>query len=63
MNIEKLKIALSIAALTFTLAACNEGIAEKTGESIDDAVTDTQNAVEDACENVKSELTTEDKDC
>jgi hypothetical protein len=51
--------------LTFGLAACdtNDGTAEQTGEKIDEMVTDTENKVEDLCENMKKEMNTEDQDC
>lgn len=37
------------------LVGCDQGPAEEAGESIDDAVTDTRNAVEDACEDATDE--------
>lgn len=43
----------SIAVLLFSifmLTACDDGPAERMGESIDDAATDAANAIEDACE-------------
>ncbi|MEG3755564.1 hypothetical protein [Psychromonas arctica] len=53
----------AIGAAFMLLSACSEGPAEKTGEKVDDAVTDVQNSIEDTCENVKDSLNTEDKDC
>lgn len=44
-----------LAALLFSglmLTACDDGPAEDMGESIDNAVNDAGNAVEDACEDV-----------
>jgi hypothetical protein len=37
------------------LVGCDQGPAEEAGEKIDDAVTDTRNAVEDACEDATDE--------
>jgi len=37
------------------LVGCDQGPAEEAGENIDDAVTDTRNAVEDACEDATDE--------
>lgn len=60
-SIMKLAIPLG---LMFTLAACSEeGPMGKAGEKMDEAVQDTQNAIEDSCENIKEELKAEDEDC
>ncbi|MEI8641899.1 hypothetical protein P4S68_15575 [Pseudoalteromonas sp. Hal099] len=37
--------------------------AEEAGERIDEAVTDVQNSVEDACENVKEGVNAEETNC
>ena len=63
MNINKLKALLISFVAVFTLAACNQGPAEESGEKIDEAITDTKNAVEDACEEAKSGMDLKDKDC
>jgi len=49
--------------LLLGLSACSEGPAEDAGESIDEAATDIQNAIEDSCEQAKEQLNTEDQDC
>jgi len=54
---------LTISSLVILLSACSEGPAEQAGKKIDDASTDVQNSIEDACENVKDTLNAEDKDC
>lgn len=55
---------LVILGMAFALAACSdEGPMEKAGEKIDDTAEQTQNAVEDSCENVKESLDVEDQDC
>ncbi|MGJ8647356.1 MAG: hypothetical protein ACSHXJ_10685 [Marinomonas colpomeniae] len=54
----------TVFSVVFLLAACSEeGPMEKAGESIDNAATDTKNAIEDKCEAVKEGLNTEDTDC
>ena len=42
---------------------CGDGAAEDAGETIDEVVTDTGNAIEDACEDVKEGVDAKDKDC
>lgn len=55
---------LTTFGLVFLLAACGEeGPMEQAGEQLDEAATDTQNAIEDQCEDIKGELNTEDTDC
>lgn len=50
--------------LVCLLAACgDEGPMEQAGEQLDEAATDTQNAIEDKCEAIKGELKAEDTDC
>lgn len=64
MNIFKNKLLLVLAVVsTFGLAACNDDGAEEAGEKIDNMVTDTGNAIEDACEEAKEGLGADDKDC
>ena len=48
---------------TVFMVGCDDGPAEETGEKIDEVVTDTKNAVEDACEKTKEELGTEETNC
>lgn len=47
----------------FILTACEEGNAENAGEKIDEAISDTQNQLEDSCEKLKSEMNMKDQDC
>ncbi|MDW6092535.1 hypothetical protein [Vibrio rhizosphaerae] len=55
---------VAVLGLVFALGACSdEGPMEKAGKKVDDAVQDTQNAIEDKCEDVKDSLNAEDKDC
>ncbi|CAK1855092.1 hypothetical protein FB440_101404 [Vibrio crassostreae] len=55
---------LTIVGITFSLAACSdEGPMEQAGENVDEAVEDTQNAIEDSCENIKEHLDAKDEDC
>jgi uncharacterized lipoprotein len=57
-------IKITAAALfVFTLAACGDSDAEDAGEKIDEVVTDTGNAIEDACEDVKEGVEAKDEDC
>ena len=63
INFKKSISLFAISSLVILLSACSEGPAEKTGEKLDDAATDIQNSIEDACENVKDKLNTEDQDC
>lgn len=47
------------------LAACDvdEGPVEEAGESIDNAMTDAGNKIEDTCENVKEEMGSDNENC
>jgi predicted small lipoprotein YifL len=65
MNIKQLLFRImAVFGLTIVLAACgDDGPMEQAGESLDETVTDTQNAIEDSCESLKKELESEDKDC
>ncbi|QJR82303.1 hypothetical protein CA267_016880 [Alteromonas pelagimontana] len=54
---------LMVAGFALSLSACDQGPAEDAGEELDDVVTDTGNAVEDACEDAKEGMDTKDQDC
>ena len=45
------------------IMGCEDNTAEEAGERIDEAVTDAQNAVEDACEEVKEGVKAEETNC
>lgn len=45
------------------LSGCGDDKAENAGEKLDQVVTDTGNAIEDACEEVKEGVKAEDTDC
>lgn len=49
--------------LVLMLSACEKGPAERMGEKIDDAVTDTANAIEDACEEVRGAVDASNPNC
>ena len=54
----------SVLGVVFLLAACSEqGPMEKAGEKIDNAATQTKNAIEDKCEDVKEGLNAENTNC
>ena len=62
----KLKNIGLIALLLGSLAgmtACSQNDAEDLGEKLDKTVTDTGNAIEDACEEVKEGVDAKDTDC
>ena len=63
MNSTTLKAALIAVFAGFFMMGCEDNHAEDAGERIDEAVTDVQNSVEDACENVKDAANADDKDC
>ncbi|KAB0465758.1 MULTISPECIES: hypothetical protein [Vibrio] len=55
---------LTVMGITLALAACSDdGPMEQAGENVDEAVEETQNTIEDSCENVKEHLGAEDEDC
>lgn len=54
---------LLVAGFVLSLSACGDGEAEDAGEKLDEVVTDTGNAIEDACEKVKEDVKAEDTDC
>lgn len=58
-----LKTLLVSLPLLFALGGCGDDGAEEAGEKVDEVVTDAQNAVEDACEEVKEGVKAEDTDC
>lgn len=49
--------------LTAGLSACSDNKAENAGEKVDEMIQDAGNAVEDACEDVKEGMKSEDPDC
>ena len=61
--LKRLVTLMASALFVFTLAACEQGPAEETGEKLDEMMTDAGNAVEDACEDVKENADAKDKDC
>ncbi|OHU86793.1 MULTISPECIES: hypothetical protein [Pseudoalteromonas] len=63
MNSLKTLIQVFGAATLLTLAGCSDGPAEETGEEVDEMITDAQNAVEDACENLKEAAKAENENC
>jgi hypothetical protein len=64
MNINKNKSLLVLTLIaSLNLAACTDDKVENAGEKVDEVISDTGNAIEDACENVKDKVGTEDKDC
>ncbi|QHJ12654.1 hypothetical protein FX988_02912 [Paraglaciecola mesophila] len=64
MNLLKKFTLLAMVFSSLTLVtACNDNNAEEAGEKVDEMVTDTGNAIEDACEDVKDGAGAEDKDC
>ncbi|NOU51181.1 hypothetical protein HG263_11635 [Pseudoalteromonas sp. JBTF-M23] len=62
MNFMNLTKAVGVVAL-LALAGCSDGPAEDAGEKIDEMVTDSKNAIEDACENVKEAAKAENENC
>ncbi|TKF32865.1 hypothetical protein FCV50_08580 [Vibrio kanaloae] len=55
---------LTVMGITLALTACSDdGPMEQAGENVDEAVEETQNTIEDSCENVKEHLGAEDEDC
>lgn len=49
--------------LALGLTACSDNKAEDAGEKIDEVMTDTGNAIEDACEEVKEGVKAKDTKC
>ena len=63
MNKKLLMKTALVASFLIALSACGDDTAEETGEQIDEVITDTGNAIEDACEDVKEGVDAKDKDC
>ncbi|BED88171.1 hypothetical protein PspMM1_06390 [Pseudoalteromonas sp. MM1] len=63
MNSTTLKAALIAVFAGFFMMGCEDNHGEEAGERIDEAVTDVQNSVEDACENVKEGVNAEETNC
>ncbi|AEE24938.1 hypothetical protein [Paraglaciecola chathamensis] len=64
MNLLKKFTLLAMVFSSLTLVtACNDNNAEEAGEKVDEMVTDTGNAIEDACEDVKDGAGADDNDC
>jgi len=63
MNIKNKSLLILTIVAALGLTACSENNAESAGEKIDEVMTDTGNAIEDACEDAKDGLGAEDKDC
>lgn len=64
MNIIKLLLTTTITLFALSaITACEQGPAEDTGEKVDEVITDAGNAIEDACEELKDKVKSEDKDC
>ncbi|WJG11358.1 hypothetical protein [Aliiglaciecola sp. LCG003] len=61
-NLKKLTLLSMILGSLTLVTACDDG-AENAGEKIDEVMTDTGNAIEDACEDVKEGVKAEDTDC
>jgi hypothetical protein len=57
-----MKIA-AVMSCFFAIVACDYNNAEEAGEKIDEIVTDAENAIEDACEDVKENADAKDQDC
>lgn len=54
----------AVLGLVLAMAACSdEGPMEKAGKKLDETAQDTQNAIEDRCEELKENLNAKDKDC
>jgi hypothetical protein len=62
-RLSKLSKAVTAALFAIVLGACADNDAEEAGAKIDEIVTDTGNAIEDACEDVKETADAKDKDC
>lgn len=62
-HLNKLSKVITAALFVVVLGACADNDAEEAGAKIDEIVTDTGNAIEDACEDVKESADAKDKDC
>ena len=63
MKSTTIKTAVIALFASFFIMGCEDNHAEEAGERIDEAVTDVQNKVEDACEEVKEGVDAKDDDC
>lgn len=63
MKSTTLKAGLIAVFAAFFMMGCEDNNAEEAGERIDETVTDVQNSVEDACEEVKEGVNAEDTNC
>ncbi|BDF95157.1 MULTISPECIES: hypothetical protein [Pseudoalteromonas] len=63
MKSTTLKTAVIALFASFFIMGCEDNHAEEAGERIDEAVTDVQNKVEDACEEVKEGVNAEETNC
>lgn len=62
-NIKSIVAAGVISLAAFGIAACEDGAAENAGETIDEAIHDAGNEIEDACEDIKDGVNAKDTDC
>ncbi|MCQ8877953.1 MULTISPECIES: hypothetical protein [Pseudoalteromonas] len=63
MKSTTVKTAVIALFASFFIMGCEDNHAEEAGERIDEAVTDVQNGVEDACEEVKEGVNAEETNC
>ncbi|NMM42077.1 hypothetical protein [Pseudoalteromonas arctica] len=63
MKSTTIKTAVIALFASFFIMGCEDNHAEEAGERIDEAVTDVQNKVEDACEEVKKGVNAEETNC
>ncbi|KPH64604.1 hypothetical protein AMS58_12675 [Pseudoalteromonas porphyrae] len=63
MKSTTVKTAVIALFASFFIMGCEDNHAEEAGERIDEAVTDVQNKVEDACEKVKEGVNAEETNC
>ena len=63
MNNMLIKILPLMLGAALAVSGCDDGPAENAGENIDEAVSDTANAIEDKCEQMKESVRAQDPDC
>ncbi|TVU83559.1 hypothetical protein FQP85_10285 [Pseudoalteromonas neustonica] len=63
MKSTTIKTAMIALFASFFIMGCEDNHAEEAGERIDEAVTDVQNKVEDACEEVKEGVNAKETNC
>jgi hypothetical protein len=63
MKSTTIKTAVIAIFASFFIMGCEDNHAEEAGERIDEAVTDVQNKVEDACEEVKEGVNAKETNC